>query len=111
MKRETRTIEVMIQIYCKDHHIGNKELCEECTGLYGYALKKIERCSFKDNKPACSQCHIHCYEPAMRERIRQVMRYSGPKMPLRHPILAIRHLLTKKRKPGKKTKTEAKSTI
>ena len=35
----------------------------------------------------------HCYKPEMRERIRQVMRYSGPRMITKHPVAAIRHLL------------------
>jgi hypothetical protein len=34
----------------------------------------------------------------MRERVRQVMRYSGPKMLLRHPIRALLHLLWDGRK-------------
>jgi hypothetical protein len=33
----------------------------------------------------------------MRERIREVMRYAGPRMPLRHPILSIFHFIDGKR--------------
>ena len=36
---------------------------------------------------------VHCYQPQMREQIRQVMRYSGPRMLLYHPVLAIWHLV------------------
>ncbi|MBN1472600.1 MAG: nitrous oxide-stimulated promoter family protein, partial [Syntrophaceae bacterium] len=33
--------------------------------------------------------------PAMREKIKAVMRYSGPRMLYRHPILMGIHYLTK----------------
>lgn len=28
----------------------------------------------------------------MRERVKQVMRYAGPRMMLKHPLLALQHL-------------------
>ena len=43
------------------------------------------------------KCPVHCYEAAMRERVRQVMRYAGPRMLLRHPILALLHLRDERR--------------
>jgi len=45
----------------------------------------------------CNLCQVHCYSEAMRARVREVMRYAGPRMPLRHPWLALRHLLAKRR--------------
>jgi len=53
----------------------------------------MENCPFKEGKPVCSACSIHCYKPAMREGIRQVMRYAGPRMLLRHPLLTLAHFL------------------
>jgi len=41
---------------------------------------------------------VHCYKPAMRENIRAVMRYSGPRMISHHPLMAIQHLIDKRRK-------------
>ncbi|MCU0373022.1 MAG: nitrous oxide-stimulated promoter family protein [Ignavibacteria bacterium] len=32
----------------------------------------------------------------MREKVKNVMRYSGPRMLLKHPYLAVRHLLNEK---------------
>ena len=49
-----------------------------------------------ENKTFCSNCKVHCYKPDMREQIRRVMRYSGPRMIKTHPILAIRHLIESK---------------
>jgi len=48
---------------------------------------------YQERKPTCALCPIHCYKPAMREQIRDVMRYAGPRMLRHHPILSIRHLL------------------
>jgi hypothetical protein len=83
----------MARIFCRAHHRTAEGLCSECRGLLSYALERIDRCPYKDGKPACSACPIHCYETAMREKVRQVMRYAGPRMLLRHPILALRHLM------------------
>jgi hypothetical protein len=47
----------------------------------------------------CEACPIHCYAKAEREQMREVMRYSGPRMLLRHPVLAIRHLLDGRKDP------------
>ncbi|MFB2831137.1 nitrous oxide-stimulated promoter family protein [Aeromonas jandaei] len=56
--------------------------------------KGLARCRYgHGHKPACANCNIHCYAPAMRKQIQLVMRWSGPRMLLRHPWLAIRHLL------------------
>ena len=46
-----------------------------------------------ETKTFCSNCKVHCYRPDMRERIRAVMRFSGPRMLLYHPITGIRHFL------------------
>jgi hypothetical protein len=34
----------------------------------------------------------------MREQMRAVMRYSGPRMILAHPVMALRHVLDARRK-------------
>jgi hypothetical protein len=65
--------------------------------LSDYADARLARCPFGAEKPTCATCPIHCYRPTMRERMREVMRVSGPRMPVRHPILAIRHVLDGRR--------------
>ena len=67
-------------------------LCPSCQSLLAYAHARLERCKFGNAKPSCTRCPVHCYKPAMRQQIRQVMRYSGPRMLLHYPVLAIRHL-------------------
>jgi hypothetical protein len=92
-EREIQTVRKMIDIYC--HHGGGKTLCEECLALCAYAEQRVEKCPFGEEKPACGQCPIHCYKPQMKEKIGRVMRFSGPKMIYRHPVLALRHLIAK----------------
>ncbi|MDX9746557.1 MAG: nitrous oxide-stimulated promoter family protein [Syntrophales bacterium] len=91
MFRETRTVRLMVELYCRHHH-GGKGICGDCGALADYAAKRIEKCPFGRNKPVCSQCSVHCFRPDMRERIREVMRYAGPRITLRHPVLALDHL-------------------
>ncbi|MFA5183020.1 MAG: nitrous oxide-stimulated promoter family protein [Syntrophales bacterium] len=95
--RETETIRKMIGIYCRDHH-PNNDLCPDCRQLLEYAEKRTNSCPFGKDKPVCADCPVHCYKPEMRKRIREVMRYAGPRMICRHPLLAIRHLLDKRLK-------------
>jgi Nitrous oxide-stimulated promoter len=92
MEKEKKTITAMIQLYCKEIH-HSSELCEDCRELHSYAMKRLENCPYKKDKPACSKCTTHCYKPEMRERVKKVMRYSGPRMILHHPILAVDHLV------------------
>ena len=73
-------------------------LCESCETLAAYAQARLFRCVYQEAKPTCANCPIHCYRPDMREQVRAVMRYAGPRMLLRHPYLAIMHLLDGLRK-------------
>ena len=91
-KREKRIVAEMIALYCRDHHQKEKP-CADCAALIEYAHQRSDKCPFMENKTFCSNCKVHCYKPDMREKIRKVMRYSGPRMMKTHPILAIRHLI------------------
>jgi hypothetical protein len=95
--RERRTIEVMVHMYCRDHHGTRDALCAECAALMDYAARRLERCVFGDDKPTCANCTVHCYSKDMRERVRAVMRYAGPRMLPRHPWLGIAHLIDGRR--------------
>jgi predicted amidophosphoribosyltransferase len=93
--REQRTIEAMIRLWCHDHHGG--ELCPACGQLLEYARRRLGTCPFGEAKPACNHCQVHCYSAGMRERVSAVMRYSGPRMLWRHPLLSLWHLLDTRR--------------
>lgn len=82
----------MVGIYCTAHHDRRDEsLCDECQEFIDYAYVRLEKCPYGDDKPTCSNCPIHCYKPARREQVKRIMRYAGPRMLLRHPVLAIAH--------------------
>jgi hypothetical protein len=98
LEKEQKTITIMIQIFCgAKHGTAKKLLCHKCTNLLDYAKERLRKCVYGENKGACSKCKIHCYKPDMRKQITEVMRYSGPKMVRKHPLLAIDHLLITKR--------------
>lgn len=99
-RREYETVAAMIALYCRDHHQPSSTLCEDCEALQSYALRRLARCLFDEGKPVCVNCTVHCYSKTMRERIRAVMRYAGPRMLYKHPWLALRHGLdTRRRAP------------
>lgn len=92
LEREKETVQMMIGLYCKGHHRSDGELCLECQELSEYAMTRLSHCKFGEGKPTCGKCSVHCYKPEMRKKIKETMRYSGPKMIYTHPIAAIRHL-------------------
>jgi len=103
MKREHKTVELMIALYCKDHHQTTQGLCADCEILAEYAGLRLANCPFQENKTTCGNCPIHCYKPKMREKVREVMRYAGPRMIWHHPLLAFGHMIDGRRKvPGPK---------
>jgi len=96
-EREKKTVALMIRIYCKNKHGTRQGLCEECSALLEYAGMRSDKCPFMETKTFCSNCRVHCYKPLMREKIREVMRFAGPRMIFSHPIMAIRHVVESKR--------------
>ena len=111
--RELKTIEAMLRMYCRAHgHPSRAPLCATCSELREYARRRLERCVFGDAKPTCTNCLVHCYRADMREQVRVVMRWAGPRMLSRHPILGILHILDGRRPsprlPERPQKTQAR---
>jgi len=93
-EKEKKLIPVMIKKYCHGNHAtGGDALCDNCRELTEYALFRLEKCPFKVNKGFCSFCKVHCYKPDMRDEIKKVMKYSGPRMFFSHPIFATKHVV------------------
>lgn len=96
-EREKKVVSLMIKLYCKKRHHTKGMLCDECRALDEYARLRSEKCPFMETKTFCSNCKVHCYKPDMREKIREVMRFSGPRMILYHPVMAISHVIESKK--------------
>lgn len=122
---EKRVVALMIRMYCRRHcrqqgrtakadrtdrtgdtnqadnssRTATSPLCPECAALLDYALRRLDSCRFENGKPSCRKCPVHCYRADMRERIRTVMRWAGPRMIFHHPIAATKHLLRELRSP------------
>ncbi len=93
--RDVRVLRDFIAIFCREKHQDNKEpfrardarlqqvlgdeplpLCGECSRLFRHGVAKLLLCPYNP-KPMCKKCTTHCYAPGYRERIREVMRFSG----------------------------------
>jgi nitrous oxide-stimulated promoter len=90
---EIRSVTQMIEYHCRKKHKDsyNNSLCDECKSLLDYACSRTKRCPFMESKTFCNNCKVHCYSPEMRKRIKEVMRFSGPRMMLYHPVMCIKH--------------------
>ncbi len=102
MQREARTVEVMLRLFCRDRHQAHGVLCRDCQELLAYAHRRLHLCPFQEHKTTCGKCPAHCYTTINRNKIKEVMRYAGPRMLLSHPILALAHLLDGLRTPRSK---------
>lgn len=97
IQKEKDTVRLMIRLYCKKTHKGTdkngNKLCPECQVLLEYAYNRLDKCRFGENKCSCLRCPAQCYKPDMRENIRAVMRYIGPRMPYLAPIAYVRYFI------------------
>ena len=104
--REKEMVSQMIALYCKKQHHTKHGLCAACAALDAYARQRSEKCPFMETKTFCSNCSVHCYKPVMREKIRAVMRFAGPRMILYHPVAAIRHMVESQKEKRRLENTE-----
>ena len=109
-EREKALVSEMIALYCKKRHGTKGGLCPECAALAAYARKRSEKCPFMETKTFCSNCRVHCYRPEMREKIRAVMRFSGPRMMLCHPVPALHHVVEEQKEKRRLAKELAGGT-
>ena len=85
LKKDTKIAVDFISLYCnKKHKTDDKKqlkgynvtLCPECLDLVQYTIDRRNKCK-KDPKPACKNCDTPCYAPKYRNKIKEVMRFSG----------------------------------
>ena len=108
-KKDLKVLALFTWVYCRDHHrdqIVEKNdptgasfqipkrfrYCPECWSFLNYAISRRLQCPLED-KPTCKHCHIHCYRPGHRDRVREIMRYSGKKLLKRGRLDLLVHFL------------------
>jgi hypothetical protein len=105
---------LMVEDYCRGHHAAERaaddaaaadreasagvDACPQCRAFLRYADARLDHCPYGEDKPTCANCPIHCYKREPREFARTVMRYAGPRMLWRHPVLAVLHLVDGRRR-------------
>lgn len=99
MVREQKTMQLMVDIYCKNNHQSSGINCSECRQLQEYARYRLEKCPYQERKTTCANCPTHCYKKSMRDQMREVMAFSGPRMVWRHPGYTLLHLWDGLKKP------------
>lgn len=92
IEKEKEIIELMINLYCNKKHNCKDEICEECKELLEYAHKRLTYCKFGNEKTSCSKCPIRCYKSDMKLRVKEVMKFSGPRLIIYKPYEFIRHI-------------------
>lgn len=109
--KDLKVLALFTEVYCREHHreiprapflpaaFGLPEmvprrprLCSECQEFLAYALGRRLRCPL-DPKPACKHCTVHCYRPGHREKVREIMRFSGQHLIKRGRIDLLWHYL------------------
>jgi len=71
-----------------------KTVCVECAGLLEHGMKKRLACPLAP-KPTCKSCHVHCYTAGQRQKIREIMAYSGRRMIMRGRVDYLWHYFIK----------------
>ena len=92
IEKEKKTVSIMIDIYCQKVH-KVQSLCSDCNQLKEYTHNRLDKCQFGEEKSSCKKCSTHCYNNEMRQKIKQVMCYSGPRMLYVCPLYYVRHFL------------------
>lgn len=95
IEKEKHIIEVMIGIYCRKKHKTKNTLCPECQELLDYSRQRLDKCKFGENKSYCQKCTVHCYKKSMKSKIKEVMRFSGPRILFYNPVEFFKHMFSK----------------
>jgi hypothetical protein len=109
-KADTKTLIRFISIFCREKHGGEKTpfsfkrlkaddipkgevaLCPDCTRLLKYALTMRLKCPH-DPKPMCKKCETQCYNAEYKEKIREIMKFSGTYMIMHGRLDMLYHYL------------------
>ncbi len=109
IEQKIKLVEKMMSLYCKRHHPwrNSHHLCDECQDLLKYSAQRSRNC--KNQKGFCAHCPTPCYAPEKRAEMGKIMKFSGPRIGLYHPIWVTKHIIETRRKNGEQRKKRAES--
>jgi hypothetical protein len=109
-RHDVKVLAGFVSIYCREKHrdaekhhfdiadeglhreLGQISLCHDCSRLLEHGIAKLSLCS-QNPKPSCRKCKTHCYAPGYREKVREVMRFSGTYLVKRGRLDLLLHFL------------------
>lgn len=94
-EKKHEIVEKMIETYCtKQKHLNDGgKLCSDCDELLNYSLQRTTRCPHVEKTLFCVNCPTPCYKPDMKEKMRIMMKYSGPRFFFSHPLIVLEHVM------------------
>ena len=75
------------------------DLCPSCREAIMSTLERASSCP-NGHSGNCQDCSIKCQRGESQKRIKEIMRYSAPRMAIRHPLMTIEYLRKKFRHAG-----------
>jgi len=91
-RKDLKILALFTSVYCQSHHQAERSslsdlstdlrhlqryrCCAECREFLSYAIERRLKCPLPE-KPSCKHCPIHCYRAGHREKVREIMRFSG----------------------------------
>jgi hypothetical protein len=109
-RKDVRVLAGFVDIYCREKHpdssrqpfhirdedlqsrVEGNSLCPDCSRLLEHGIAKLSQCPYEP-KPSCRKCKTHCYAAGYREKVRQVMRFSGTYLVKRGRLDILLHYL------------------
>lgn len=88
---ERETVLAMIDLYYRSKNDADAILEQE--DMTNYAMKRLDFCQFGEDKPTCRVCPVHCYQKTYRLKMKEIMRYAGPRMLIYHPLISWKHFV------------------
>jgi hypothetical protein len=91
---DIRMLMKFVTIFCRENHAAERtpfsfrpydvkeieqkeiQICSDCTRLLTYGLTMRLKCPH-DPKPMCKKCETQCYHGEYKNKIREVMKFSG----------------------------------